>query len=123
MSDDEFYVADDLANLEGVDWDTVLSVPTNSINTQNLPNHEFQVERENRSLSATSSDYSFDEIDKDTFTELDTLERNATQGQACPSSFTGALQLKLIITPALNQQYSAHSDTHSVSRTIPSSCM
>jgi hypothetical protein len=90
MSDDEFDIVDDLANLEGVDWDTLLSgllPPPNFNNPQGLLTHE--LEPANRLLSSTSSDYSFDEMDQDAFAELDNLERNNTQSQTFPSPFTG----------------------------------
>lgn len=91
MSDDELDIVDDLANLEGVDWDTLLpsSLP-NSSNSQGPSTHE--LEPANR-LSPTS-DYSFDEIDQDAFAELDNLERNTIQVRGWSSAFTGNFKVE-----------------------------
>ena len=62
MSDDEYDVPGDFANLEGIDWHTVLGPPP--------PDNP-------ESLSANSSHYSFDEMDQNAFAEVDTLERNS----------------------------------------------
>jgi hypothetical protein len=93
MSDDEFNLVDDLANLEGVDWDSLLSGPNSNI-PRGTSTHELQVEPTNRSLRASSSDYSFDEMDQEAFAEVDTLERNTTQGQAGPFPFTGTFTVE-----------------------------
>ena len=82
MSDDEFGGFDDLANLQGVDWDTLLSVPappTTSNNPQSTSTNEPS------SLNGYSSDYSFDEMDENAFAELDALEQNILHRQALPS--------------------------------------
>ena len=78
MSDDEFNEFDDLANLEGVDWDTLLSVPDPQDISTNEPLHQ--------SLNGHSSDYSFDEMDENALAELDALEQNVLQG---PSRVAG----------------------------------
>jgi hypothetical protein len=84
MSDDEFDDLDDLANLEGVDWDSLLS----GIQPPDIllgSTHELQVQVE----PAAPSDYSFDEIDQEVFAEVDTFEQNNIQVQARPLPVTG----------------------------------
>jgi hypothetical protein len=77
MSDDEFDIVDDLANLEGVDWDSILAAPVQHQSTATRP------------PSPNSSHYSFDELDQHAFAQVDTLERNT---QAVQSFITGTYQ-------------------------------
>jgi hypothetical protein len=76
MSDDEFDIVDDIANLEGVDWDTILAVQTHELAARRPP-------------SADSSHYSFDDLDQHVFAQVDTLERNTP---VLPSSITGKVE-------------------------------
>ena len=95
MSEDEFDIVDDLANLQGVDWDALLpgsSTLTDSNNSQGPLTHE--LEPANRLPSPMSSDYSFDEMDREAFAELDNLERNTTQIQGLSSTFNGDFKVE-----------------------------